>query len=378
MKKPLTVKQIASFAALGVGLVVSGVVIVDSMQEPDAVKQKPALTVTLTKPQAVEWPISLSANGSITAWQEAIVGTELSGLRLAEVLVNVGDIVQRGQLLARFVDETVAAEVGQQKAAVEEARAALFEAKSNAERARTLRDSGALSGQQINQYVAAERTAQARFIAAHARLQTEQIRLEQTRVLAPDDGAISSRTATVGAVAQQGQELFKLIRNGRLEWRAEVTSNDLSQIKPGQSVKLVAANGARVAGKVRMIGPTIDPQTRNAIVYVDLPGNGDVRAGMFATGEFELGRSTAVAVPQMAVVMRDGFSFVYVLGRDNKIAQTKVNVGRRVKDQVEVVSGLDASTSIVEQGAGFLSDGDTVRVVDAKAPAVPLPEAAKK
>ncbi|AMP01534.1 efflux transporter, RND family, MFP subunit [Collimonas arenae] len=329
-------------------------------------KPKASLTVTTTKPQSADWPMSFTANGSVAAWQEAIVGSELGGIQLAEVRVNVGDVVKRGQVLARFTSESVAAQVAQQKAAVEEARAALAEAQSNAERAHTLANSGALSAQQTTQYEIAERSTKARLLSAQASLDMQEIRLRQTQVVAPDDGVISSRTATVGAVASQGQELFRLIRQNRLEWRAEVNATDLLQIKPGQAVKLHVTNGVTVDGKVRMIAPTADPVTRNALVYVDLPVPGNAHAGMFGTGEFVLGHAEALTLPQSAVVMRDGFSYVYQLGKDDKVTQTKITLGRRVGDRIEVTSGASSITkdmTLVSQGAGFLADGDTVSVV---------------
>ena len=339
-------------------------------KDKEQAKPKASLTVTTTKAQNADWPLSLSANGSIAAWQEAVVGSELGGLLLAEVKVNVGDVVKRGQVLARFTNESVAAQVAQQKAAVEETRAALSEADANAERARTLVNSGALSGQQTTQYEVAQRSAKARLLSAQASLEMQEIRLRQTLVIAPDDGVISSRTATVGAVAAQGQELFKLIRQNRLEWRAEVNATDLLQIKVGQAVKLRVTNGVLVDGKVRMIAPTVDPVTRNALVYVDLPVPGSAHAGMFGTGQFQLGHAEALTLPQSAVVMRDGFSYVYQLGKDDKVIQTKVALGRRVGERIEVLDGADGainitpSMTLIEKGAGFLADGDTVRVAN--------------
>ncbi|MEM4987677.1 efflux RND transporter periplasmic adaptor subunit [Collimonas sp. H4R21] len=338
-------------------------------------KPKASLTITTTKAQSADWPLTLSANGSVAAWQEAVVGSELGGLQLAEVRVNVGDIVKRGQVLARFSNDSVEAQVAQQKAAVEEARAALSEADANAERARSLVNSGALSGQQTTQYEVAERSAKARLQSAQASLEMQQIRLRQTQVLAPDDGVISSRTATVGSVASQGQELFKLIRQNRLEWRGEVNATDLLQIKVGQAVKLRVTNGVVVDGKVRMVAPTVDPLTRNGLVYVDLPAPGNVHAGMFGTGQFALGYATALTLPQSAVVMRDGYSYVYQLGKDDKVTQTKVTIGRRIGDRIEVAqgaNGITAAMTLVEKGAGFLADGDTVRVAPENKPAAPL------
>jgi RND family efflux transporter MFP subunit len=171
-----------------------------------------------------------------------------------------------------------------------------------------------------------------------------------------------------------GTELFRLIRQGRLEWRAEVTAAELARITPGMPVKVKAASGSDLTGKVRTIGPTIDPQTRNALVYVDLPpslsANAPFKAGMFASGQFELGSSNAVTVPQQAIAVRDGFSYVFRLNPDQRVSQLKVGTGRRLGDRVEVVSGLAPDTLIVVTGAGFMNDGDLVRSAPAAQPAL--------
>jgi RND family efflux transporter MFP subunit len=335
---------------------------------------KPALTVTAGQPQQTRLPIKLSANGTITAWQDAVIGAEANGLRLTEVRVNVGDVVRKGQVLATFAADTAQADVAQARANLMEAEANAADAANNAERARTLSQTGALSTQQINQYLTTDKTAKAKAEAARATLNSQQLREKYTRVLAPDNGVISARTATVGAVVGAGTELFRMIRQGRLEWRAEVTSADLGRITAGTLATVTAASGAQLKGRVRMIAPTVDPQTRNALVYVDLPaspGNSmPAKAGMFARGEFELGSTPALTVPQQSVVVRDGFDYVFALGADNRTAQLKVQTGRRVGDQVEVLSGLKADARIAVQGAGFLNDGDLVKVV-ATPPAVP-------
>ncbi|MBG6082879.1 RND family efflux transporter MFP subunit [Rubrivivax gelatinosus] len=327
---------------------------------------KAALTVTVTQPQIERLPIRIAANGNVAAWQEASVGTEANGLRLAEVRANVGDVVKRGQVLAVFAPDTVQADLAQIDAGVAEAEAALAEAAADAERARELQPSGALSAQQVSQYLTAERTAQARLQAQRAAARVQRLRLAQTQVLAPDAGVISARSATVGAVLPAGQELFRLIRQGRLEWRAELPSSDLARVKPGMRARVLPINdGAAVAGTVRVVAPTVDAQTRNGIVYVDLGPSADTRAGMFARGEFEVGSSEALTLPQSAVVLRDGFHYVLKLGADSRVALTKVAVGRRAGERIEITGGLDAAAKVVAAGSGFLGDGDTVRVVSA-------------
>lgn len=328
---------------------------------------KPALTVTLVQPQNATLTSSIQANGSIAAWQEASVGAEAVGLRLAEVRANIGDFVQRGQVLAVFAAESVAQDLAQARAALAEAQANLAEAGANAQRARDLQGSGALSAQQIGQYLGQEAIAKARLQAQQAGVAARELRLRQAQVLAPDSGLISQRSATVGAVPPPGQELFRLIRQGRLEWRAEVAAPELARLKAGMSVSVKPNGGQEIAGKVRMLAPTVDPATRNGLVYVDLPKPGEARAGMFARGSFDAGASQAMTLPQSAVLQREGFNVVLRVGPDNKVTQVKVGVGRRVGGLVEITSGLDATVRVVASGGGFLTDGDLVRVVAAPA-----------
>ncbi|MGW8394204.1 efflux RND transporter periplasmic adaptor subunit [Pseudoduganella sp. HUAS MS19] len=334
---------------------------------------KPSLTVTTVRPQKTSLPIRLTANGNVAAWQEAVISSESNGLRLSDVKVNVGDVVTKGEVLAVFAPETPQAEVAQARAALMEAEAAAAEAKANADRARSIEDTGALSAQQVSQYTTAEATAKARAASAKAMLASAELRLRYARVVAPDAGVISSRSATVGAVAGPGTELFRMIRQGRLEWRAEVTAADLRNIKVGGTALVKAANGSELTGKIRMVAPTIDPQTRSALVYVDLPPNtakqAPFKAGMFATGQFELGASDALTVPQQAITVRDGFSYVFRLNQDQRVSQVKVQPGRRIGDRIEVLSGLAPEAQIVAAGAGFLNDGDLVRNTGAPAQA---------
>jgi len=330
---------------------------------------KPALTVSLVQPQTRAVPLRLAANGSVAAWQEAILGAEANGLRLKEVRAQVGDVVKSGQVLAIFAAETVEAEFAQARAQVAEAEATLAEARANAERAQSIAASGALSAQQVAQYATAEKTAQARLELARAQQAAQQLRLSHTRVIASDDGIISARNATVGAVVPQGQELFRLIRKSRLEWRGEVTASEIGKLKPGLAVTVSATRVGGIEGKVRVIAPTVDAGTRNALVYVDLPEavKRGFKPGMFARGEFGLGESSGLTVPQDAVVVRDGFAYVYRAGPlqdgQTRVTRMKVELGQRVEGVVEVLKGLAAADRVVASGVAFLADGDTVKVV---------------
>ena len=344
-----------------------------SDKAPPAAAQlaKPALTVTVTTPQLVDWPQTLSASGNVAAWQEAVIGPEISNYRITEVRANVGDVVKQGDVLARIASDAVDSELAEIRATVAEAEATLAEARANNERARQLREKGFYSAQQGIQTQTAAETALARLNAAKARLHSAELRRSKASVVAPDDGIISARNATVGSLTQSGEELFRLIRGGRLEWRAEVTAGELARLQPGQPVKLESPNGIAVSGTVRAVAPTVDPQTRNGIVYVDLPPEAGkaLSAGMFTRGEFELGQRPALTLPQSAVLLREGFAYVFRIepGPDNtaKVVQTKVGTGRRDGEQHIEVTGLDAGAQVVASGAGFLADGDTVRIVAA-------------
>ena len=347
-----------------------------SAQPPAA---RPALTVSAVTPELRDWPLTLAAGGNVSAWQEAIIGPELSNYRITEVRANVGDRVRKGAVLARIDSDAVDSELAETRAAVAEAAATLSEARANHERSKQLRDRGFYSPQQGIQSQTAAETALARLHAAQARLRSAELRRAKAEVLAPDDGIISARTATVGSLTQPGQELFRLIRGGRLEWRAEVTAGELVHFRTGVPARLEAPGGTRVEGSVRAVAPSVDPQTRNGLVYVDLPpAAADVlSAGMFVRGQFEFGRRPALTLPQSAVLLRDGFSYVFRIDAAAAasadqlatVRQVKVGSGRRQGDRIEISGGLAAGEMVVASGGAFLGDGDTVRLVAAgKAP----------
>ena len=241
---------------------------------------KPSLTVTLTQPQASTLPLKLSANGSIAAWQEAAIGSEAQGLRLSELRADVGDRVQKGQLLAVFASEGIEADIAQARAALAEAEVAATAATQDADRARAIQATGALSAQQISQLLNAELLAKARVQTAKAQIASQQVRLKNTRVLAPDSGIISARMASLGSIG--GGDMFRLIRQGRLEWRAEVTAAELPRLRVGAPVQVQVSNGTSVKGKVRLLAPTVDAQTRTALVYVELAAGSNLQPGLFA------------------------------------------------------------------------------------------------
>lgn len=322
-----------------------------------------SLAVETVLPAQADWPVSLVANGALAAWQEATISAETGGLRITALHADVGTRVRRGQLLAELNGDTVKADLRKVEAAVASAQARLREAQANVRRGNAVRESGSLSGQQIEQYEIAQQTAAADLQSAQADLASVRIRLQQTRIAAVDDGVISARTATLGAVVSAGTELFRLQRDARVEWRAEVDALQLAQLRPGMPATVNLPGGATAEGRIRQLAPTLDDKTRNALVYVDLPKQEQIRAGIFVNGRFDLGQRSATVVPGTAVTLRDGRSYVFEVDRQRQtVQQREVVTGRSRGEQIEILSGVRANVPLVKTGGGFLNDGDAVRV----------------
>ena len=328
------------------------------------------MSVAVVRAQSSHLPIRVPASGNVAAWQEASIGAEGDGLRLIEVKVHVGDTVRRGQALAVFDADIVAAELAESAAAVAQAEAEATEAEANHQRARDLDRSGAMSAQEVGAYALAAKSARARLEAMRATEQRSRLRLAQTRVHAPSDGIISARSATVGAVIPAGQELFRLIEDGRLEWRADVAAADLDRLRAGQVARLAVQGQASIRGELRIVAPTIDSDTLSGLAYVDLPAGSPIRAGAFVRGHIEIGEAPALTLPDTAVLLRDGFHYVLRVEPESVVRAARVSVGRRVDDRIEIIDGLSPTDTVVAAGLSFLGDGDTVRVVDVPEPAL--------
>lgn len=347
----------------------------DQKAENTSAVSRRVLTVEIISPGHQEWARHLLASGGIYAWQEASVSSELGGVALQEILVDVGSVVRRGQMLARLSQESVQAALATQQAQVARAQAALAEARANAERARQLKNTGALSEQQIQQQQLAEDAARAGLEAATAACRAEEIRMRQTVIRAADDGVISARSATLGAVVQPGTELFRLVRQGRIEWRAELTAEQLMEVRIGQKVHVRLSDGRTTEGTVRMISPTLDVTSRKALAYVDLPaakGKPAVaRAGMFGQGEIVIGLSPALTLPNTAIVLRDGNAYVFEVMPNDLVEQRKLTLGRHLGADVEILSGLNEKARVVVRGGAFLNHHDRVQVVQGVQVATP-------
>lgn len=327
------------------------------------------LPVTTAVAEKAVRPAILEATGQIVAWEEASVSARVTGLPVVEVYVRVGDHVKKGQLLALLDDSTVRPEVAEAEAAVVRLQAAAQEATANSNRALALRDSGGvLSAQAVQQATTRAAMVDAELAQAKAALTSARQRLDHIRVTAPDSGVISSRTVALGMVTPSGTEFFRLIRQDRLEWRAELTGPQLAGLKPGLVVHLRLPDGRVAAGRVRQLSPSLDSNTRLGLAYVDLEPSTAVRAGMYVKGDIEVARREVVLVPPDSVVTRDGRSYAVTLDGDHA-KLVPVTTGQRLPEATEVLSGVKAGATMIVRGAGFLNDGTRVRVASSAGPA---------
>lgn len=320
-----------------------------------------AQSVTVAAALAQTWPQQVAASGVIAPWHEAIVASPANGLSIAAIQVDVGSRVKQGQVLAQLDDRSIRAEAAQGVANLNQMRASLRQALINRDRVLALKDTSAVSEQEILQAETQAELAIAQEEQARANLASLQVRLENTCVVAPDDGVVSARNATLGQVPAVGAELFRLIRQGRLEWRAEVPASQLAGIKAGQVVRVSLPDGNEASGRVRVVAPSLDPNSRLGLVYADLAAGTSSRAAMYAKGLIRTGDSGAIVIPSESVVMRDGRPFVFLVSAGRTI-RTEIALGRRRGMQVEVTSGVSAGQEVVVRGAGFLTDGDAVTV----------------
>ena len=327
----------------------------------------PASTLAVTLVRAQMRPIqrTVVVSGPVAAFEEMQLGVEISGARVTALNVDVGQQVRKGQVLLELDHRSLDSELQQAKAALSEADAGVALARANLSRGEGLVKDKFISASQLDELRAARTRAEAQRNTARASRDAAQLRRDFAELRAPADGIISRRLVQPGQVVAAGTELLRLIRDGRLEWRAELPEDDLALVEPGAVVQL-PARGGTVSGRIRAVSPGVDSQTRTGTIYADLPEPGPLQTGAYVEGRIVTGDGNALTVPSASVVQRDGHAYVFTLDAKKVAHRVRVATGAKVNGQVEIVDGLKAGDAVVEQGAGFLGDGDTVRVVEAK------------
>lgn len=321
-----------------------------------------ALTVSVATAQQTLLPRSVDASGTITAWQEVAVGAETGGLTAVEVLADEGSWVRQGQVLLRMDSSLLDAQLKQAEAAVTSAKATLGQANSDLVRAQELNAKGYLAKAALDQKVAAQGTAAANVASAQASLQAAHAKLDQATVRAPVAGLITSRKVVKGQIVTAGSELFTLVRDGRLELAAQVPETQLALLRPGMPGVVSSDQVGTASGAVRVITPEVDPQTRVGLARIALGAPGGFRPGMFANGKVNVGALPALTVPAGAVLYRDNKPGLFVVDAQNVAHYRQVTTGARSGDVMEISTGVAAGERVATDGAGFLADGDHVRV----------------
>ncbi|WP_298331187.1 efflux RND transporter periplasmic adaptor subunit [Asticcacaulis sp.] len=314
-------------------------------------------------------PLVISGSGTVAAWQEAPIGAEVGGLTATAVLVDEGQYVKQGQPLLKMNDAVLRAQLQQAQAGIQSARAQAVEAERAYQRYKELFDKGYASQSALDQKEAAYKTAQAQVATAEASAAQALTQLNQTVVRAPVSGLITSRTAVAGQIVSPGTELFRIVRDNRIEMNMEVVETELSALKAGMTATVTGETGQTVTGTVRVVTPAVNQQTRLGYARISIPADAGFKPGQFARASITVGEQPAVLIPQKAVVYQQNQPVAFVVEANNKVSGRKVKTGERRGDAIVIASGVSAGEKVVTSGAGFLVDGDAVRVSKTTTPA---------
>jgi HlyD family secretion protein len=353
-----------------------------------------AAAVTVARVAPADFVETVLATGSLVAREEILVGPEVEGLRIVEVLADEGQRVKKGEVLARLVADTLDAQlaqndaglarttaaIAQARSAIVQAEARLIENRNAYERAKPLRQAGHMTEAAYDQREQAARTAEAQLTAARDGLklaEAEKAQVEAQRreltwrrgrseVTAPADGIVSRRMARVGGYAAGAAEpMFRIVANGEVELDAEITETRMAAVRIGQTARVDVAGLGIVEGKVRLVSPEVDKATRLGRVRIYLGDNPGLRVGAFARGVVETASGRGLAVPASAVLYGPDGATVQLV-RSNRVETRTVRLGLAAGALVEVREGLDEGDLVVARSGTFLREGDAVRPVPAE------------
>lgn len=405
-----TLQGSALFAALTLaplGLAACGGGEGDAQAQAAPAAEAPRM-VRVTRVQTRPLEGGLSVSGVLVAREEAAVGTEIAGYRIARVLADEGQYVQQGQTLAVLDPTLINADVTTQQAQVTRAQAAVAQAQAalqqsqvqaaqaagEAARVAGLDGQGVLSQEAIDarrsaaasaraavgSAQAAVRAAQADAAASRAQLSQIQTRRSRTSIAAPVAGRILERTARPGDIAGVGAPLFRIARGGLVELDAEVPEALLARVRPGDVAEVSLPGGGAVTGNVRYLDPTIDPQTRLGRARIALPPREDLRLGGFARATLSGVGRPVLAVPEAALRFTAAGPAVFTVAADRRVRRAPVRTGARGGGYVELLEGPSEGALVILGGSAFVLEGDQVRTqlvtgptAQAGAPPAPRP-----
>lgn len=325
-----------------------------------------AQTISVQTATTQNLPRTVTASGSVSAWEEVPVGAETGGLTATAVYVDEGTYVRQGQPLVQMNTALLEAQVRQQQAAVQTAEANAARDDAALARAQELKARGFLSQASLDTALANQRASQANLASARAALAETRTRLSQATVRAPVSGQVISRSVTRGQIISAGTELFRIVRDGRLELDAQVPETELALVRSGQLAQVTSSQAAPTTGTVRIVTPEVDAETRLGLARISLAPGGALRPGMFARAVIDVGDQPATVVPTAAILYRNNQAGVFVMAGADTVRFQPVTVLNRQQNQT-AVSGVAVGARVVVEGAGFLNQGDRVRIASAAA-----------
>jgi HlyD family secretion protein len=378
MRRILIIAAVAALAVpLGGWLLWGGTT--DNADAASSVVERRAPTVTVARAVRGEIAEEVHVSGTLVPREEVMVSPEVEAMAVTEILVEEGDRVEKGQVLARLSRSLVEVEraqaeanIAQARAQIAETKASVFESQQALDRASTLLKTKTLSEAVYEQRMSAWQVSDARLKAAEQNLKVAEaqkqqvdLRIQRTDIKAPTAGIVSRRNIRIGAIVSMVAEpSFRLIEDGAIELQADVVDATLARFQSGQNARISTAGASEpLNGTIRLISPEVNATTRLGRVRVALPLDAKVSIGSFASGVIEVGRQTAVTVPISAITVSAGKSTVQIVA-DNKIVTRDVQTGLRSPTRVEIKSGLAENELVVSRAGSFLRDGDTVTPVE--------------
>ena len=353
--------------------------------------QAPAISVV--KAATANVAETVFVNGTLVAKDEILIGPEIDGYRIVELLADEGDKVEKGQVLARLSRETLDisleqntatlarldSTIAQAKYQITQAEADATFASATLNRSRALDREGFASKEVIDQKTATSRAAQARVASAKEGLELAEaekkatlaqrkdieLRIARTEIRAPAAGVITRRTAKVGAIAAgAGDPLFRMTRDGIIELEGDVSETTLARLKPGQPVAVSPAASETVyTGKVRLVSPEVNRTTRLGRVRIALDSADRLAVGSFARATIEIARKSAVTIPQSAL-SGSGDHFEVQTVKNGVVETRKVTPGLRGRGVVQIESGLAEGDLVIAIAGTFVRNGDRVTPVE--------------
>ena len=330
----------------------------------EAPKVSPLAQVTVIVPGETAVTDVVTASGSIAARRDAAVGVQGEGGRVTDVLVEPGQSVARGQVLARIDNAVQVQQSIQLSASVRSAEADARLAQANLARAEALVAKGFISKADIDQRTATRDGAVARVAVAKAQLAENNARIERLNVRAPAAGLVLARSVETGQVVSPGVVLFRIAEGGVLEMRAQVAEQDMARLKPGMAASVTPVGSTtEYRGKVWLLDPVIDASSRQGIARIALAYEPGLRVGAFAKARVASGEAMHPVLPQSSVLADDKGNYVLVVGAENRVERRSITTGTIGDQGVSIASGLNGTERVVLSAGAFLRAGEKIAPV---------------